>query len=167
MMQPIFVYAISYVSFVALLLGWRLSQRLGTQVRKRAWSLFLKWMIYTVTTRRWSSSTDMSILAFFVILILYLSNIVGSILAVQDRTQFSLRLARLCMTNLVALYLGVRGNVIIDRAFRLSYSEYHLLHRWIGRLTVVEGLIHGILRFTQYKFSTNPKDLAVSVPIPV
>ncbi|KAF1363095.1 hypothetical protein EJ07DRAFT_152612 [Lizonia empirigonia] len=53
---------------------------------------------------------------------------------------------------MVFLYLGGRTNVLVDKFFRLSHTEYWLLHRWLGRLAAAEGIIHGALEFERSHF---------------
>jgi hypothetical protein len=159
-MQVIIVYLIAYGSAVGLLLGWRLSQYLTTQARKRVFSTFTKWAVYSVVTRRLDGSSDITIVAGFVILLLVVANIVGSTVFIQTRTELSLRLAKLSVTNLAILYLGGRSNILLDKVFRLFHTEQQLMHRWIGRITVIEGLIHGVFEISQLRSALKPIDLS-------
>jgi hypothetical protein len=160
-MQIIVVYVIAYGSAIGLLLGWRLSHFLTTQARERIFSTFTKWAVYTLITRRPNGSSDVTIMTGSIILLLFIANVVGSALSVQTQDEVSLRLARLSVTNLVILYLGGSSNVVLDKVFRLSLTEHQLLHRWVGRVTVVEGLTHGILEFSQLRSAIRPIDLSV------
>jgi hypothetical protein len=97
----------------------------------------------------------------FIILLLVAANVVGSALSVRTRDELSLRQAKLSVANLVILYLGSRSNVLLDNALRLSHTEHQLLHRWIGRVTIIEGLIHGLLEFSQVRLAIRLVDLLV------
>jgi hypothetical protein len=160
-MQVIIVYVIAYGSAIGLLLGWRLSQYLTTQARERVFSTFTKWAVYSVVTRRLNGSSDVTIVAGFVILLLIVANVVGSAVFIRTRAELSLRLAKLSVANSAILYLGGRSNILLDKVFRLSYTKQQLMHRWIGRITVIEGLIHGIFEISQLRSAVNPIDLSV------
>lgn len=160
-MQVILVYAIAYASAIGLLLGWRLSQYLITRARQRIFSTFTKWVVYTVITRRLSGSSDVTVMAGTIIVLLIVANCVGSALLVRTRDELSSRLAKLSITNLVILYLRGRSNILLDKVFRLSYTEHQLLHRWVGRVTVIEGLVHALLKFSQSRSAINLINLLV------
>jgi hypothetical protein len=163
-MEVIIVYAIAYGSAIGLLLGWRLSQFLISQARERIFLTFTKWVVYTVVARRSNGSSDITVIAASIILLLIIANVVGSALAVRTRDELSLRLAKLSVTNLVILYLGGKSNVLLDKVFRLSHTEHQLLHRWVGRITVIEGLIHATIKFLSLRSAISPVDLSVYDP---
>jgi hypothetical protein len=156
------VYALSYVSAVALLLAWRLSQFLTTQAREHLFSTGTKWFFYTIICPRMKSSSDVTLMAGSIIMMFVVANVVGSALGVKSQSDLSIRLARLCITNIVVLYFGGRSNIVVDKVFRLSVTDYHLLHRWIGRITIIEGITHGTLCIIKTKATTRTLDLAVS-----
>jgi hypothetical protein len=62
------------------------------------------------------------------IAVVLVGNILASLLALQEHKSFLLRLAQLSLINIVFLYLGRRTNIAVDKLFRLSYTEYWLLH---------------------------------------
>jgi hypothetical protein len=134
-MQIIVVYVITYRSAIGLLLGWRLSQYLTMQARERIFATFTKWAVYSLVTQRLNGSSDVTVIAGSIILLLFIAKVVGSALSVRTRDELSLRLARLSVTNLVTLYLGGRSNVRLDNVFRLSHTKHQLLHctgTWAG-----------------------------------
>ena len=144
-MQATLVYTVAYASAVALLLCWRLSQFLTTKVRKRIFSTFSKWVVYTVLFPRLNESSDVTVLSAVLIVLFLAGNVIASVLALHDRDELSSRLARLSSINMVFLYLGGRTNIIVDKGFRLSHTEYWLLHRWLGRTAAAQGIIHGTI----------------------
>jgi hypothetical protein len=157
------IYALSYASAVVLLLLWRLSQFLTTQARERIFSAVAKWLLFSVVLPRMNGSSDVTIMAGSVIILFIVANIVACVLRVQSQLDLSMRLARMCITNLVVLSLGGRSHFLVDRIFRLSNSEYHLLHRWVGRVTVIEGLAHATLCIIKTKATTRTIDISVCV----
>lgn len=159
-MQTTIFYALGYAATVGLLLFWRLSQLLITKARHHLRSVFFRWIFDRVIFPRLRGSSDITILSSIVIAGLFVANIAGTWL-LNNQAVISLRLARLCITNLVCLYLGGRSNVLHDKVLR-SHTEQHLLHRWIGRVTLLEGLTHGALELIRLRATTRPQDIAVS-----
>jgi hypothetical protein len=162
-MRTIIVYTIAYASAVGVLLAWRLSQSLAGKVRERLVASFYKWVVYSVIVPRMNGIPDVTVITAAFLAAFIIANVVGCVLSVQTRVEFSLRLAKLCVTNVVFLYIGGRSNIILDKFFRLSHQEHHLLHRWIGRVSVTEGLIHGTIAMLQSGPSFNPIDVSVSL----
>jgi hypothetical protein len=74
-------------------------------------------------------SLDVTIIAGSVIILFIVANIVACVLRVQSQLDLLMRLARMCITNLVVLSLSSRSYFLVDCIFRLSNSEYYLLHR--------------------------------------
>jgi hypothetical protein len=156
------IYAISFASAIGFLLAWKLSQLLTIHARAHILSLYSKWFLYTIIHPRFNGSSDITIMAGSIIILFVVANIVVCRLGVQSLSDLSARLARVCGTNLVALYFGGRSNLVAGRIFRISDTEYHLLHRWIGRITIIEGLTHGTLCVIKTKAATRVADLSVS-----
>jgi hypothetical protein len=163
-MRALIVYTIAYASALGVLLVWRLSQSLAGKVRERLVATFSKWVVYTVIFPRMNGSSDVTVVTAIVLTAFVIANVVGCILSVQTRMELSLRLAKLCVTNIVFLYMGGRSNIILDKVFRLSHQEHHLLHRWIGRVSVTEGVIHGTMDLLQSRSSFSPMNISVSLP---
>ena len=55
--------------------------------------------------------------------------------------------------NMVPLFLGGRTNIMVD-ILGVSVHSYYLAHHWIGRVVVVQGLIHAGLVMSKVKTST-------------
>ncbi|UPX14878.1 uncharacterized protein EKO05_0005349 [Ascochyta rabiei] len=150
-MQATLVYTFAYGSTILLLLCWRLSQFLTIRVRQRIISIFLKWFVYTVVSPRLNGSSDITVLSALLIIIILTGNIFASTLALEDQNDLASRLARLSSINMVFLYLGGRTNIIVDKVFRLSYTEYWLLHRWLGRIAAAEGIVHAAVKLANHR----------------
>ncbi|CAI6337037.1 unnamed protein product [Periconia digitata] len=162
-MQAAILYTISFASALGFLLAWRLSQLLTTYARRRFFSLLSKWAVYTLVWPRLRGSSDISIAAAATVVFLVTGNVVGSTLAIQGRAALSLRLARLCAINSVPLFLGGRTNYILDKLFRFSAKHSYLLHRWVGRISIVQGIIHAVLSMVQSQFDLGKIELALLV----
>jgi hypothetical protein len=160
-MRATIVYGIAFASAIVFSLLWRLSQFLTVKARERIFSIITKWMVFTVPFPRIDGTSDVTILSATFIVILFAGNIVASLIAVRDHQDFSFRLARLSLTNMIFLYVGGRTNLFVDKIFRLSHTEYWLLHRWLGRVATLEGMVHGALEVARSR--SFPSALRISV----
>ncbi len=164
-MQTTHIYALSYGAALAVLLCWRLYQSLASRVRERVLLLASKWLVYSLILPRWNGSTNVTVVAAIAITMLFAGNIVGSVLVVHTQNELSIRVARLCVTNLITLYFGGGSSFILDKIFRLPRSDASILHRWVGRLTLIEGCVHGVLGLLQPKSVLEPTAIELSVSL--
>lgn len=160
-MNAISVYGLAYLSVVGLIATWRLSRLLTAQARQHIFSTLSKWLIYTLVFPRLNGTIDITVLAGLIITCVVIGNAVASIIGVHTKAELATRLARLCATNVTMLFLGGRTNFIVDKILRISHADYYLMHRWIGRISVVEGLVHGTLGIVQHRADTTTIDLTV------
>ena len=160
-MQVHYIYAIAYISVLAFVISWRLYRFLMARARDHVFSVLSKWLVYTVILRRVNGSSDITVAMAFAILCMLVGNVVSTVIAVTSQADLSIRLARLCLTNLVVLFFGGRTNFIADKILRLSHNDYYLVHRWIGRICVLEGLIHGVLSALQRRKPLRAIDITV------
>jgi hypothetical protein len=160
-MRVSYIYATAYVSVLGSVIVWRLLRFLTARARDHVFSILSKWLIHTVVLARLNGSSDVSVIAGLMVFCMIVGNVISSVIAVTSQADFSARLARLCITNLVILFLGGRTNFIADKLLQLSHNEYHLAHRWIGRICIVEGLIHGILSAFQHRKPLRAIDITV------
>jgi DMSO/TMAO reductase YedYZ heme-binding membrane subunit len=63
---------------------------------------------------------------------------------IDDRTKILQRTGLLSLVNLIPLALGSHMNSVVS-CCGLGYEAYSAIHRWIGRVAVIEGVIHVIL----------------------
>jgi hypothetical protein len=157
------VYTITFSSTLAVLLTWRLWRFLAKKARKRVLVYMLKWAVYTVVLPRMNGSSDVTVAMAIALALLLAANIVGCVLLVETMAELSLRLAQLFISNMVLLYFGGRSNLVLDRVFRISHTEYYLLHRWIGRISVVQALAHGTIKLVQNSDALKPVEIAASL----
>ncbi|CAK7202011.1 hypothetical protein SEUCBS139899_004729 [Sporothrix eucalyptigena] len=80
---------------------------------------------------------------YAVLFLFLLANVL--VLAIRNggAAGFVRRSASLALANLVPLFLGGRINSVAD-VFGLRLRTFRRLHRWLGRVAVVEGLVHAI-----------------------
>lgn len=149
-MQVSLIYALALISAIGALWSWRIFYILLSQARKRIASVIVKWTFYTLIWPRLNGSSDFSIATISCILLLFTTNGVSSILGVHGRLELSVRLAKLCIGNLIFVVFGGRASVVLDRALRLPMTEYSLMHKWIGRISLIEGMVHAILQILEH-----------------
>lgn len=167
-MHTILIYTLSYAAVVVFIILWRAYQLLTLKARERLFSIFSKWAFYTIIVPRQKGSSDVSVIAGCLILLMFMGNIAGSIVAIRNRTELSIRLARLFAINLTVLFVGGRSSFIIDKILRWPMAEYYLFHRWVGRISILEALVHGILQSAESRSSLSKMNVAVSAcPHPV
>jgi hypothetical protein len=71
-------------------------------------------------------------------------------LDMHDRTEILQRTVLLSTVNLVPLALGSHMNSVIS-CCGLGYEAYNAVHCWIGRVAVIDGVIHVILAVVSQK----------------
>ena len=78
----------------------------------------------------------------FLVFILYLAaNIVPFIWWVRGREEISRTMAMMAAINSIPLSLGGRTNPVASM-IGVPLSTYYLAHHWIGRVAIIEGLVH-------------------------
>lgn len=122
-------------------------------------------MVFTVLFPRFNESSDITVLSASVIVVVSAGNVLASLITIHDREDFSSRLGRLSIINMMFLYLGGRTNIAADKLFRLSHTEYWLLHRWLGRIAAAEGMIHGAMQVSRSR--SLPSVIQISVRLKI
>lgn len=76
-----------------------------------------------------------------VLLLILAANMVAVMYDVKTVTVFARRSARITIANMIPLSLGGHMSPV-PNAIGLRFDTFAQLHRWLGRLTVIEGIIH-------------------------
>ena len=71
-------------------------------------------------------------------------------IGVHTRIELSTHLANLCIRNLIFVLLSGRASIVLNRTPRLPITEHSLMHRWIGRIYLIKGLVHTILQVFEH-----------------
>jgi hypothetical protein len=107
---------------------------------------FVRYVKYPLLISRcyyWDSVTRLE--GIFLALFLSLNMVmVFSPFAPLDWRQVERRSAFAAGINLIPLCLGGRMGPVVQ-AFNIHRSTYLLFHHWIGRMAVIEGIIHAII----------------------
>ncbi|KAF2028956.1 hypothetical protein EK21DRAFT_90173 [Setomelanomma holmii] len=51
---------------------------------------------------------------------------------------------------MIPLFFGGRRGLMNDRILRIQTSEQALVHRWMGRICVIQGIVHGIISISDH-----------------
>jgi hypothetical protein len=160
-MQVVSIYLLSFVSAAAALALWKAVQLVNAPTRRIIIGFVRRKLFYTLVLRRRSSTSEISVFAFINISLLAAANIVACTLGLTNRAALAKRCGTLFLINAVPLFLGGRTSLLVDQIFRLPLSDYHLFHRWIGRICILEGLIHGVINATRLSASLSAIEILV------
>jgi len=77
--------------------------------------------------------------------LLALALLAGNVVCLMDDCiKILQRTGLLSIVNFVPLALGSHMNSVVS-CRGLGYEAYNIIHRWMGRVTMIEGVIHVIL----------------------
>jgi hypothetical protein len=139
------IYLVSLASAAGALLLWRCYRLLNARTRTIILLFIRKQLLYRLIYRRRNSSDDVNVLSLFNICLLVAANITACALKIRDRGELARRCGRLFLVNMVPLFLGGRRSLLADQILRIHSSEQSLLHRWMGRVCVLQGLVHATI----------------------
>ena len=134
------VYAVGVASLVALFCLLRAVFALARQIKRLLYTITLCYVYYPVLLRGRAGSTSLTRFHGIIITIYVVINIVCAAIGVSNLTQISTRLGTLALINVMPLMLG-RTNAFVD-ILRLNLSTYGIIHRWVGRVALIQGLVH-------------------------
>lgn len=79
-----------------------------------------------------------------------------------SREQLIKRLGKLCLINMTPLFLGGRTSYLVDKGLGVGLSNYYFMHRWVGRVCLIHGLSHRVLRAIDNMSRVGGVEIAVS-----
>jgi hypothetical protein len=138
MLDWVNLYAVSVASiFAVLVIGW-VSRCASPYIpRLRFWALNCIYPLL-IRRRKWTSVTYIE----FVLLGAYISmNGICMGLGTHGTSDRMLRSGLMSSINTVPLFLGGRTNVLVD-GFGIPLHTYYLAHHWVGRMAVMQVLLH-------------------------
>lgn len=110
-------------------------------------ALQLRWrsgMAYPLLVTRRRGTDAISRADVVVLLLLLVANVLSCTIGVADAQTITTRSGLVAMINLVPLALGGRTNVVLDHVFRVDRGWTEKWHRWVGRVCLLEGVVHGL-----------------------
>ena len=126
-------------------------------------SFLHKRLNYILVIKRQKGSSNISVFIAILIFLYITANIIIYTLKILGRAKLIKHYSSLFVINMVSLYLGGRTSLISDKV-HLNLSQYGLLHRWVGRVCVIQGLIHSFINFSVVPSSTWEILVRYSVP---
>jgi hypothetical protein len=142
-MQINIIYTIALASSFGLLILWKLLSLVEISTRQLILSYLRKRFLYTLVYHRRAGTDDINVASTINIIVLIAANITACIYRLPDRAELAKRCGALFLLNATPLLLGGRMSLLIDKTMILKPNQQSLLHRWMGRVCVLQGLIHG------------------------
>lgn len=147
-MQLLTIYTIClYATFGAIAL-WQISRLIMHHALRPCLRCLRKYLLYSLIVRRQVGTSDFTVFTAIFILIYITVNVIVTVYRISTKALLAQRLGSLAIINIVPLYLGGRTNFIVDRIFNLRVTQYELLHRWVGRVCVLQGVTHALIHIT-------------------
>ena len=81
---------------------------------------------------------------------LLVGNVLCTTLGIKSSSDFVKRTALVSVINIFPLFLGGRINVIVSLS-GIRYEAYARFHRWVGRIAIVECIVHSSLAAASQK----------------
>lgn len=139
-MELIFWYAITIAALVVVLFIYTVGTSIAQFLHRHVQTFILKYLWYTLLVRRkyWGSIT----LGQGLLLSLYFAlNGFCMGFGIHNASDLISRTGTLASINIIPLFFGGRMSLIAD-FLGFSVHSYYLAHHWIGRVVVIQGLIH-------------------------
>lgn len=143
------IYGLVLASVFAVLIGWHLAAEISrarallfgtTRLRK----LVLQTLIFT----RQPGAEDVSIGTAIAVLIWIGFNVAACALNIASKQQLASRLSAIAILNAVPLMTGGRSSLLASNVLGLSPPRQSAVHRWLGRICLVEAAAHACIRLS-------------------
>ena len=149
-------YAIALGGVIALFITTYLLISIISIIRLFARMYFLQFLVYPQIPRYLRGSQNATSLDVLVLIIFLLSNVLTMAIGVNSVAGFLKRSGLLSVINTTPLFLGGQMNALASRC-GIGLRSYARTHRWLGRVTVLEGLIHAIVATAKRRPSLNSR----------
>jgi hypothetical protein len=112
-----------------------------TNVRIYGTFYFLKYVYYPEFPQFMGYPRQTTWFDALILMAFLLGNAICMAINVNGIPDLIKRSALICTINLIPLALGAQMNLIANRC-GIRLSAYARIHRWLGRIAIIEGLIH-------------------------
>uniref|UniRef100_A0A093UXW8 Ferric/cupric reductase transmembrane component 2 n=1 Tax=Talaromyces marneffei PM1 TaxID=1077442 RepID=A0A093UXW8_TALMA len=104
---------------------------------------FLRYLYYPRPKflRDKSDATRLDVVLFTLLLVV---NIICSAVGVHNLSQAIRRTGLMTVINILPLAMGGHMNILVDRC-KIGLRNYQQIHRSIGRVAILEGLVHSVI----------------------
>lgn len=145
-MDPTIIYLVTFASLIAGLAVWNVYRFLGVAARRSLRDLLRKLLVHKLLYHRRKSTDSINLLSLGSIFVYVGANAALCTVGMTDRNTLSTRCGSLFLINMIPLMIGGRLSLFADRLASVQPWNQSLAHRWIGRVCLLEGALHGILK---------------------
>lgn len=140
-MDPSRAYAIAAGGLFLLILLYRLTTRILSFIRSRTVFFLLKHFIYPYVFRRHRFMELVTREQFILQVVYWCATAACNFIRVNTMAQASARAGTLSVINLIPLLFAGKLSIAAD-LFGVSLRGFYGLHRSVGFMVVVQGLVH-------------------------
>jgi hypothetical protein len=157
----ILLFSISIGVVLGIFALWKILCLLDTYTLHFFLPWFKKYLLYSLILPRQRGSSGLNLLSLILVLVYFGSNIFTLVFKARSEQGIAVRAADISLINLFSLYSGYRINLLFD-LLRLEIQYFQIIHRWIGRICILFGLIHGIMQIFIFHHKLNILEILVS-----
>lgn len=161
-MDPVLLYASCIGSALCLLILFQIGSDLGRKFKYIYVNYVRNLLVFPLLFTRGAGSSNVTYFDFATLALYLLTNVAFLSVYTSTHDQLSTRSSVIFMINITLLYLGGRTNILLDKVLHIEKTQYDLMHRWVGRVTILEGVLHGVLRLRSSTAMSVPLATAVS-----
>ena len=155
------IYAVALGSVFAVFLGWHLAAE-TSRLRHRGVALIRKHVLQTLLFTRQPGAADFSVGAALAVSLMIGGNIAACVVNTSSRSDFGQRTAFVSSINLIPLLFGGRTSFITNYGLGLSLQRHEALHRWLGRIFVIEATVHACVQLALQDWAFSVAHILVS-----
>ncbi|KAF4451421.1 FAD-binding domain-containing protein [Fusarium austroafricanum] len=141
-------YAISLGSLIVVSIFTYVLLSIIFPIQRRGKILFLRYLAYPQVPKYLRRSGETSWFDIIVLSMFLGANAIVLSVGVSDIAGFIKRSGLISIINLVPLFLGGQMNIIASKC-GLGLRTYTRIHRWLGNIAIVEGLLHAIVSISK------------------
>ena len=160
-MQP-FQWYVSSIEIILLstvvYLVYRFLKQVWGYIRYYTW---VRWIYYRYQKNIYyrqgiliPNNYNVTLIEQLLLLGFIIANVLSCVIGVKDTNTLMKRVGLAAILNLIPLVIGSHVNFIID-LYDLRVGSFERLHRWLGRIFVLQTLIHSAIALAKRKYSTD------------
>jgi len=111
---------------------------------------FLKYLFYPQIPRYLSTSGKTTRFDILLLVVFLSANAIALSIGIEDVSGLIKRSGLLSVINLMPLFSGGQMNIVASRC-GVGFRAYARMHRWLGRVALIEGIIHFATAWSTYK----------------
>jgi len=148
------LYAIALGSLIASYIIVSVVSSIGKIVQTYGKVFFLKHLFYPQIPRCFSTSGKTTRFDLLILVAFLSANALALSIGIRDVPGLIARSGLLSVINLMPLFSGGQMNIVASRC-GVGLRAYARMHRWLGRVALIEGIIHFAAAWPTYKPNFN------------